>query len=308
MSIDVVIPTYNRADLLRGCLEHLARDDEPHTAIVVDNGSSDGTAAMVRERFPAVRLVELPENLGFGPAVNHGVAAGDGEIVVLINNDVEVLPGFLRAIAAPLRRDASVGSVAGVLLVPGGASVDAAGVAIDRGLGGYAYLGGAPAAALDAPPPPGLVGACGGAAAYRRRAFDAVGAFDPEIFAYCEDVDLGLRLLADGWTCALAPDARAIHLGSQTLGVRSLPTVRIASASRGYVLGRYRVPPAWTLTELTVALVDAALHRSPAPVSERVRGFLRGRRKPSHAVPERARAEALGWRAALQRRLHAVRA
>src|SRR4051794_19766312 len=105
MSIDVVIPTYNRADLLRGCLEHLARQDEPHTVIVVDNGSTDGTVELVREQFADVRLVALSETLGFGPAVNRGVEAGDGEIVVLINNDVDVEPGFLRAIAEPLRRD-----------------------------------------------------------------------------------------------------------------------------------------------------------------------------------------------------------
>lgn len=304
MTIDVVIPTYDRAELLRSCLEHLERQEEPHTVIVVDNASSDGTAELVRERFPHVRLVELPENLGFGRAVNRGVEAGEGEIVVLINNDVDVEPGFLSAIAAPLRRDPTVGSVAGVLLVPGGERIDAAGVVIDRGLGGYAYMGGAPPSAL-ADPPRGLMAPCGGAAAYRRSAFDAVGAFDPEIFAYHEDVDVGLRLLAAGWRCELAPDARAIHLGSQTLGVRSPASVRIAAASRGYVLGRYRVDAGWTIAELLVALADAAVLRSPAPLVERVRGFLRGRRHPAHALP---RTPALGWRAAFRRRWSAARA
>ncbi len=66
MTIDVVVPTYNRVDLLRGCLEHLERQEEPHTAIVVDNGSTDGTADLVRSRFPQVRLIALEENLGFG--------------------------------------------------------------------------------------------------------------------------------------------------------------------------------------------------------------------------------------------------
>jgi N-acetylglucosaminyl-diphospho-decaprenol L-rhamnosyltransferase len=289
VSIDVVIPTYNRADLVLDCLEHLERQAEPHTTIVVDNGSSDSTAALVRERFPDVRLVELPENLGFGPAINRALATAEGDVLVLINNDVQVEPGFLSALTEPLLRDPRVGSVAGVLLKPGGATIDAAGVVIDGGLGGYAYMGG------------------GGAAAYRREAFDAVGAFDPQIFAYCEDVDLGLRLLAAGWACALAPDARAIHLGSQTLGVRSHATTRIASASRGYLMGRYRVSAPWLATELAVGVADSVLLGSFAPLTERVRGYLRGHRLPAQAGGARAPSDALEWGPAVRRRWAAAR-
>ncbi len=303
MTIDVVVPTFNRADLLRGCLEHLARQDVPHTAIVVDNGSRDGTVEMLRAEFPEVRLIALDENLGFGRAVQLGVEAGDGDAIVLINNDVDVLPGFLGALVAPLERDDGAGMVAGVLLRPGEQVIDAAGVVIDRGLGGYGYLVGAPVAALDSPPP-GLMGPCGGAAAYRRTAYEQIGGFDPEIFAYSEDLDIALRMLAAGWTCILAPDARAIHLGSATLGLRSLPQVRIGATSRGYILGRYRVGAGWLATEVAVALADAVVNRSPAPLVERARGFARGRRLPRRAVP---RVEAMGWRTAMRRRLRAAR-
>ena len=295
MTIDVVIPTFDRRDLLRSCLEHLARQDTPHATIVVDNGSGDGTPEMVREEFPAVRLIALAENLGFGAAVNAAAAGGDGDAIVLLNNDVDVEPGFLDALVAPLRRDPETGMVAGVLLKPGRAVIDAAGVVIDAGLGGYAYLGGAPAAALE-DPPDGLVGPCGGAAAYRRAAFDAVGGFDDEIFAYSEDVDLALRLLGAGWRCQLAPDARGVHLGSATLGVRSLPQIRIASFSRGYVLGRYRVHPGWVLAALAIAIADAAALRSPAPVTSCVRGLSLGLSRSRRSRPAQARA--LGWRAA----------
>ena len=302
VTIDVVVPTYNRADLLRGCLGHLERQDEPHTTIVVDNGSTDGTVEMVRAEFPSVRLVPLPKNLGFGRAVNLGVEAGDGDALVLINNDVDVSPGFLSALIRPFD-DPRVGMVASVLVVPGGKRVDAAGVVIDRGLGGYGYMVGSPVGAL-ASPPAGLIGPCGGAAAYRRSAFDAVGGFDGEIFAYSEDVDIALRLLAEGWTCAFAPDARGVHLGSATLGLRSVQQVRIASASRGYLLGRYRVGSLWLATDVAVALADAAVLRSATPVVERVRGYARGLRQPARATP---RVPALGWRAAMRRRLRAAR-
>lgn len=301
MTIDVVIPTFDRRELLRDCLEHLSRQDPAHTAIVVDNGSSDGSGAMVRESFPSVRLVALKENLGFGAAVNLGAAAGNGEAIVVINNDVDVAPGFLAAVVGPLLRDPGIGMVSGVLLKPGGAVIDAAGLMIDGGLGGYAYLGGAPVQALDRPPG-GLIGPCGGAAAYRRSAFDAVGGFDPEIFAYCEDVDIALRLLNAGWRCELAPDARGIHLGSATLGVRSLPQVRIASTSRGYLLGRYRVNPGWTLAALAIAVVDAVVLRSPAPMTACLRGLAHGLSRPRRPTPAHSRALGLRTAVGLRRR------
>ena len=301
MKIDVVVPTYNRADLLRGCLEHLARQDVPHTAIVVDNGSADGTVEMVRAEFPDVVVIALPENLGFGRAVNRGAAAGDGDAVVLINNDVDVCDGFLRELVKPLE-DAHVGMVAGVLLRPDGVLVDAAGVVIDGGLGGYGYLVGDPVTWLD-DPPAGLMGPCGGAAAYRRSAFDAAGGFDEELFAYSEDLDLALRLLAAGWGCAFAPAARGVHLGSATLGLRSVRQVQIGAWSRGYILGRYRVGPLWLATDALVALADAALLRSPVPLTQRVGGYRHGRALPARATP---RAPMLRWRAALRRRFRAA--
>jgi N-acetylglucosaminyl-diphospho-decaprenol L-rhamnosyltransferase len=302
VKIDVVVPTYNRADLLRGCLEHLARQDVAHTAIVVDNGSDDGTVAMLRADFPDVRVVALEENLGFGRAVDRGVAAADGDVVVLINNDVDVGDGFLRELVAPLAADPRAGMAAGVLLRTDGEHVDAAGIVIDGGLGGYGYLIGDPVARLD-DPPGGLMGACGGAAAYRRTAYDAVGGFDDEIFAYSEDLDLALRLLAAGWTCAFAPGARGLHLGSATLGLRSVRQVRISAYSRGYILGRYRVGPRWLATEALVALADAALLRSPAPLTQRVHGLRRGRALPARVTP---RVPTLRWRAALRRRFRAA--
>ncbi len=90
---------------------------------------------MVRESFGAVTLVELPENLGFGRAVNAGVRAGSGDAIVLINNDVLVEPGFVDAITRPLARPASAWSPASRRSPVGG--VDAFGIELDRGLAAY---------------------------------------------------------------------------------------------------------------------------------------------------------------------------
>src|SRR6185436_9812427 len=74
VTADVVVVTWRGRDVLGSCLEHLAAQDEPHRTIVVDNASHDGTAELVRERFPHATFVELPENRGFGAGVNAGVA------------------------------------------------------------------------------------------------------------------------------------------------------------------------------------------------------------------------------------------
>lgn len=305
MSVDVVIPTWNRLDLLRDCLDHLAEQTVEHRVYVVDNASSDGTAEYIRENYPRVEAVALSENLGFGRAINRGVAAGSGEFVVLLNNDVNVAPDFLEQIVAPFTTDA-VGMVAGVLLKVQDGRLDAAGVAVDRGLGGYSYMHGHTVEELagrDSEP----IGPCGGAAAYRRSAFEDVNGFDEQIFAYSEDLDLALRLRADGWQCHLAADARGIHLGSASLGRRSVAQSRISSTSRGYIMGCYRVGIVWSLTELAVALPDCVILRSAVPLSGRIKGWRNGRRQPSRALPRDVRHEMLTWSQAMRRRFAALR-
>jgi N-acetylglucosaminyl-diphospho-decaprenol L-rhamnosyltransferase len=298
--IDVVIPSWNKAELLAGCLDHLVAQTVAHRAIVADNGSDDGTLQMLRERFPQVMVVELGSNLGFGRAVNRAVAAGDGEVIVLLNNDVDAEPSFLKEMIAPFE-DEKIGMVSGVLLEPGGL-IDAAGVEIDRGLAGYAYKGGLPLAELERPRK-GLLGPCGGAAAYRRSAFESVGGFDEMIFVYSEDLDLALRLRDRGWDCALAPGAHGLHLGSGTLGSRTVAQVSYSAWSRSYVLGRYRVGWTWVLVELVAGVADSVLLRSLEPLRRRVRGWGEGRMLPRRSVPPSCHAEALSLLPALRRRL-----
>ena len=302
--VDVIVPTWNRRDLLLGCLASLAAQDLPHTVHVVDNGSTDGTVEAVRAAFPAAVVHALDENLGFGAAVNVAIRSGGSGAVVVTNNDVLAEPGFLARLVAPLT-DPTVGSVAGVLLTADGTAVDAAGLVLDRGLAGYSHLHGQEPTALARAAEP--FGPCGGAAAYRRSALEAVGLFDEELFAYSEDVDLALRLAAAGWRCAPAFDARARHLGSATLGRRSVAQLERSAFARGYVLGRYRVGVAWVVMETAVGTVDAVLNSSLVPLRARVQGRRRGRALPRRDSG-RAAAGAMGVRAALRRRWASVAA
>jgi N-acetylglucosaminyl-diphospho-decaprenol L-rhamnosyltransferase len=303
---DVIIPTWNGSKVLADCLSALESEATPHSTIVVDNGSTDDTITIVKRRYPRVVVVELDKNLGFGAAVNRGVAAGRGEFVILLNNDANVRPGFLEEIGAPLADDESVGMVAGVLRIPGTNLIDAAGVEVDRGLAGFAFLNGCPIGHLDWNQSR-LLGPCGGAAAFRREVYESLGGFDEELFAYSEDIDLALRARGAGWKCVLAPKAQADHVGSASLGLRTVRQTAIAARSRGYILGRWRPGPVWVFTELIIGAIDCLVLRSALPLTERVRGIRHGRSLPRHSADPAVLRPAMGWWSALRRRFEVVR-
>jgi N-acetylglucosaminyl-diphospho-decaprenol L-rhamnosyltransferase len=233
----VFIPTFNGRERLGGALRSLEGQSRLVEAVVVDNGSSDGTAEMVREEFPAAALLELGRNLGFGPALNRAVAEHPADPVILLNDDAEAEPGFVEALL-----DAAEGAecVAGVLVqeaAPG--LIDSAGVVADSTLMGFDYLHGEPLEAAEGAADP--LGPTGGAALYRLDALRAAGGFDERIFLYYEDLDLALRLRAAGARCRLAAGARAVHAYSASLGAGSGEKYARTGWSRGYMLRRYGV-------------------------------------------------------------------
>jgi GT2 family glycosyltransferase len=282
VTADVVIPTFNGRDMLARCLRALA--GEPATVIVVDNGSDDGTAELVRREFAGVVLVRLDSNAGFGRAVNAGAAAGRGEAIVLVNNDVVVQKGFVAAIVAPLA-EPRVGMVAGRTTIPDSGETDGFGIELDRALVAYNRgRRGAPLGRLAMP--------SGGAAAFRRSAFEAAGGFEQALFAYAEDVDLGLRLRASGWDVAAADDACGVHLGGATVGVDSPWQRELAGFGRGFLLRRWgvlgsRAAPRALLVEALVVGWGLLRHRTTVPLTARLRGFRaagRGRRRLPEGV------------------------
>ena len=214
--VAVVIPTWNGRELLDGALASLAGQSLPAEAIVVDNGSTDGTTAHVRERWPEVSLVALPANRGFAAAVNAGVAASSSEYVALLSNDMELEPEWLAELVAALDADPGAGSAASKLRMlrePG--RLDGAGDLVTwygatwRRGHGEPDRGQYDARGVVASP-------CAGAALYRRRALEQVGGFDERFFAYLEDADWGLRSQLAGWRCLWVPSAVAYHLGGAT--------------------------------------------------------------------------------------------
>lgn len=237
MRTAVYIPNFNGERWLPRTLQSLRGQTERLDVVVVDNGSTDASPAMVRADFPEVTLLELGENLGFGTALNRAVSAHPADGILLLNSDVECEPGFCAALTGAL--EGGLDMVAGVLLQERDPTlIDSAGVVADRTLMGFDHLHGEPvAAAAHAPAPLGPTGA----ALYRRDAWEAVGGFDERIFLYYEDLDLGLRIAARGGRCGLAPEARAVHAYSAGLGAASAAKYARTGWSRGYMLRRYGV-------------------------------------------------------------------
>jgi N-acetylglucosaminyl-diphospho-decaprenol L-rhamnosyltransferase len=232
------IPNLNGGEMLAQTLESLAPADGVHL-VVVDNGSEDDSVAMLADRFPQVEVIALEENIGFGRALNLAVDQVPGDPLIFLNNDVECQPGFLEALLGGL--EDGVSSVAAVLVQRDSPElIDSAGVMVEEDtLMAFDYLHGQRVDRLGFAPAP--LGPTGGAALYRRDAFTSIGGFDERIFVYYEDVDLALRMRAAGHDCAFAPDARALHAFSATLGSRSGAKFERTGWSRGYLLGRYGV-------------------------------------------------------------------
>jgi N-acetylglucosaminyl-diphospho-decaprenol L-rhamnosyltransferase len=267
----VVIPSLRGGPALTALVAQLSADAE---VVVADNGMSPAARSAASDA--GARVLELGTNVGFATAVNRAAAAAGGRgALVVLNDDISPEPGFLAALVAPLA-DAEMAS--GVLLkAEQPALIETAGIVIDRCLGAYDHLQDRPVAALAGAQPP--FGPTGGAAAFRREAFERVGGYDAGFFAYFEDVDLAIRLRRSGARCALAADARAVHIGSATLGYGSVEKAVLVGASRGRIVRKYgllRDPGAAAWVLATEALTSAELlrrHRSLRPVRARVAGF-----------------------------------
>lgn len=216
----IVIPNYNGIKYIENCLNSLS--DEPARVIVADNGSTDGSREVVRDRFPSVRLLALDKNYGFCTAVNRGIRGSEKDkttYVILLNNDTVVEAGFVRALEKALDRDGKAFSAAARMVnLYHPERIDDAGdyyCAL-----GWAFAAGKDKRAADYGKPREIFSACGGACIYRRSILDRIGLLDENHFAYLEDVDLGYRAKIYGYRNLYAPEAVVRHAGSGVSGSR----------------------------------------------------------------------------------------
>jgi GT2 family glycosyltransferase len=204
----VIVAHNSLADLRRmlpALLAELAAEDE---VIVVDSGSEDGLGDAFPGLAPGARLLTAPGNVGFAEGANRGVAAANGELIVLLNPDAVVQPGWAAAIKAPWG-GAWAAWMALVMMNAGDAINTAGGVLHFTGLGWAGQIG---EPVLTAPQSPREVGFLSGAClALPAQTWRELGGFPADFFMYCEDVDLSLRLRLRGGRIAVIPQAQVLH-------------------------------------------------------------------------------------------------
>lgn len=216
--VNVIIPNLNGEKLLPICLESLRKQEfRDFDITVVDNGSKDGSLMLLKDRYPEVRIISLEKNYGFAGGVNRGIEATDGEFIALLNNDIEVDPGWLEELHRVLMDHLEVGSCQAKLMrywerkkinglgirlnMDGEVEIIGWGE-VDRGQyeeEKYIFCVGA------------------GASLYRRQVFEDIGIFDEKFFANFEDVDIGFRAQLAGFKAMYAPKAVGYHMVGRTI-------------------------------------------------------------------------------------------
>ena len=237
--VSVIVPSWNGRHLLERCLPSLLNQDrDDYEVILVDNGSTDGSAAWVRAHFPRVRLMVNERNLGFAGGNNIAIRASKGEYLATLNNDTDPARDWLSELVQAMTPSPRLGMCASKMVCADDAGlIDSCGIEVDRAGIGWNRHSGQPESQTEISPCE-VFGPCAGAALYRRAMLDEVGLFDEDYFAYYEDIDLAWRAQRAGWRCVYVPSARVLHRHSSTL--------KEGSSLKSYLLGRNKV---WTLVK-----------------------------------------------------------
>ena len=210
MSITAIVPVWNGRELLARLFDSLdAQTLRADEVIVVDNGSTDGAPDLAQKR--GARVIAVGRNAGFAAAVNRGIREARSQWIAILNSDVELAPDYFAILAA-----AGAPFATGKILSPGGA-LDATFDLTVRGGATWRAGNGMPDAATfdvarDIVSPPWT------AVLFRTETLARVGLLDEAFESYLEDADFGLRCAALGIRGRYVPQARAIHIGSASLG------------------------------------------------------------------------------------------
>ncbi|HEY5611435.1 MAG TPA: glycosyltransferase family 2 protein [Thermoanaerobaculia bacterium] len=231
---EIVVISWNGRDDTIAALDSLSRQLTSETRVtVVDNGSSDGTAESVLGRFPSIRLLRLHRNRGFTGGIAAAADASDAKYLIFLNNDATVEPHWLEAtIGAIESAPSDVVALSGKIVDPTGSRIDFVEGAMT--FDGHAFQRGFRKSLGEIEEPQSgaeLLFACGGNMIVNRESFLELGGFDPDYFAYLEDVDFGWRAWLSGWRVLYNPAAVVRHKSAAT-------SDRLGSFERGVLFER----------------------------------------------------------------------
>ena len=276
MTVSIVIPHWNRHQLLLGLLDSIRQQELPEGVVletlVVDNGSTDDSVEVARSL--GARVLRLSQNEGVSRALNQGIRATDGAVVVLLNNDVELAPDWLGHLLEAMKDENIWFATGKTLDFEQRGLIDGAGDAVCRGGASWRLGHG------KTDGPEFAIGRrtffpSATATAFRRTFFDRVGLLDEGFFAYLEDVDLGLRAAIEELPGMYVPEAVAYHRGSATSGAWNSQTVEWMTSHQLLLIAKF-YPAAMILRYGHAILAVQLLWAGLAISRGRVGGWLRG--------------------------------
>jgi hypothetical protein len=223
--VSVIVPNWNGKIVIRDCLTSLQRLTYPnYEVIVVDNGSTDGSAKMIREEFPTTKMVISPLNLGFAGACNLGIKIAKGQLVALFNNDAIAHPSWLSELVKTIMQSSRISIASGVILrgKPSDILLEA-GKRMDVFTGATWRIGyGSKLSKLGKVHNIDYFSLC--AALIRKELVKEIGLIDEGYFVYFEDADWAFSARRKGYECILVPSAVVWHEGS--VSTKNMPSKR----------------------------------------------------------------------------------
>ncbi len=256
MDLSILIVTYNSAPLISGLLDHLQREKQAHAhaltmeVVVVDNQSSDSTAALVAAQHPWVKLVASPSNLGFAAGNNLAARVASGDLLLLLNPDALPEPGALAEGVRLMRTQAEVGLGGGELRDLSGAAQPSARMfptlrdefftfsGLAHRFAAHPWLGRLNRGGADRQAVADVDWIPGAFVFIRQAAFAQLGGFDERYFMYYEEVDLCRALQQRGWRVRYWPALKALHIGGAS--ARTVKQARVSRAGSQLELWRMR--------------------------------------------------------------------
>ena len=298
-SASVVIPNWNGRDLLEKYLPSVVQAVSGHPdneVILVDNGSTDGSADFVRQRFPSVKLLALPENLGFGGGSNAGFRAAKNDIVVLLNSDMRVAPDFLQPLLDGFTDEKVFAVSCQIFMGDASKRREETGLTQASWAGGQLRVRHRNDDAIDDLYPCFYGG--GGSCAFDRRKFEELGGFDHLLRPfYLEDTDLGMMAWKRGWKVLYQPRSVVYHEHRGTIGKTFSQAYIQGVLKKNFALFVWKNIHEWRKLRSHFAYVWAdailSLFFGDSPERANLRGLFRACLQLPGAVAARWRARAL---------------
>ncbi|MCP4422689.1 MAG: glycosyltransferase family 2 protein [Chloroflexi bacterium] len=243
LSAAILVLNWNGRSLLQTCLPPLLDQTySNYEVVVVDNGSTDDSAAFVTEQFPQVRLIQNEENLGFSRGMNAGLRQLDHDVVVLLNNDVRVQSDWLAELLEPFKTSLQIGIVGCKLLYPDG-TIQHLGAKLTYPLAHSQHFYHREADIDDLPAMQDAPYVTGAAMAIHRSVFNKIGLLDEMFYPfYYEETDYCYQARDAGFRVIVATGAVAIH--DESFSVNKMQDLKLKMFQRNryrFVLKHYSI-------------------------------------------------------------------